>query len=144
MRKKLRNIAEYPTVFSFGALLYGAIEILFRGFTHWTMLLTGGFCLAIYHKACKLLKRTTVLIKAFFGSAIFTLLELIAGLIVNIKLKWNIWDYSRRFMNYKGQICPLFSFLWFLISIPAAWICSAFEFFCGEKPREKLDTEKKR
>ena len=32
-------------IFLVGCVSYGMIEILFRGFTHWSMVLTGGACL---------------------------------------------------------------------------------------------------
>ena len=31
-------------VFSLGAASYGMMEMLFRGYSHWTMILTGGAC----------------------------------------------------------------------------------------------------
>ena len=34
-------------LFCFGALGYGAIEVTFRGHTHWTMLVAGGLCLLL-------------------------------------------------------------------------------------------------
>ena len=42
-------------IFLLGALGYGAVETLWRGGTHWTMLLTGGVCfLLIYLNATRL------------------------------------------------------------------------------------------
>ena len=35
--------------FAIGSVLYGTIEILWRGYTHWTMLLAGGICLALFY-----------------------------------------------------------------------------------------------
>ena len=35
---------EYSLVFLFGGVGYGILEILWRGYTHWTMLITGGVC----------------------------------------------------------------------------------------------------
>ena len=32
-------------VFLLGGTAYGMMEILFRGYTHWTMVLTGGACI---------------------------------------------------------------------------------------------------
>ena len=31
-------------VYSIGAVGYGIIEVLFRGYTHWSMLIAGGLC----------------------------------------------------------------------------------------------------
>lgn len=40
-----------------------------------------------------------------------TLIELIGGLI-GLKNNVKLWDYSNRWGNYKGIICPLFSAIW--------------------------------
>ena len=44
-----------------------------------------------------------------------TLIELIGGLIFIKGCGIKIWDYSDRWGNYKGLICPLFTFIWTLI-----------------------------
>ena len=56
------------------------------------------------------------------GAIIITLLELIAGIIVNIILGWNVWDYSNLPGNLLGQICPQFTVLWFLLSAVAVYL----------------------
>lgn len=49
----------------------------------------------------------------FFGiGALMTLIELIGGEIFIIGFKVKLWDYSKRLLNYKGIICPLFFFIW--------------------------------
>ncbi len=45
---------------------------------------------------------------------LMTLIELIAGIIFIEGMHIRLWDYSKRWLNYKGLICPLFSFLWTL------------------------------
>ena len=35
---------EFLSIYVFGAIGYGALETLWRGYTHWTMIVTGGFC----------------------------------------------------------------------------------------------------
>ena len=41
---------EQLFVFFIGAAGYGLLEILWRGYTHWTMLICGGICFfLIYH-----------------------------------------------------------------------------------------------
>jgi len=44
-----------------------------------------------------------------------TLIELIAGLIFIKGMHIKLWDYSNRWGNFKGVICPLFSFIWFVV-----------------------------
>ncbi len=45
-----------------------------------------------------------------------TLIEYIAGLIFIKGMKIKLWDYSNRWGNIQGIVCPLFSFLWLLVS----------------------------
>ncbi len=57
--------------------------------------------------------------KALFGSAIITVLELFAGILLNIKMGLAIWNYSEVTYNILGQVCPIYSFYWFLLSAVA-------------------------
>lgn len=74
-----------------------------------------------------------------------TFVEFIAGEIFVVHMKVKLWDYSERKGNYKGIICPLFSFFWaclgaiyYFIIHPhilsaLAWLSEnlAFSFFIG-------------
>lgn len=55
-----------------------------------------------------------------------TIIELIGGLSFLKTGGVKLWDYSDRKWNYKGIICPLFSFIWTLIS-------AIYYFFIGNK-----------
>ena len=140
MRKyTVSDFAEYPVVFLTGGLLYGAIEIGFRGHTHWSMLITGGACLAAFHYACKRLKRRNIFIKCLAGCLIITLFEFIAGCVVNLVFNLGVWDYSGRFLNICGQICPLFSLFWFLLCLPAALLCNLLSrLFARQRDEESI------
>lgn len=46
---------------------------------------------------------------------VMTLIEYIAGLIFIKGMKIKLWDYTNRWGNIQGIICPLFSFLWLLV-----------------------------
>lgn len=45
-----------------------------------------------------------------------TLLEYITGLIFIKGMKIKLWDYSKRWGNIQGIICPLFSLFWGIIA----------------------------
>lgn len=122
--KALRmQTAKYAAIFAVGAILYGAVEIVYRGHTHWTMVLCGGTCLAIFFAINTVLSGDSLWKRCFVGCALITALEFIVGCIVNLWLKWNVWDYSARFANVFGQICPAFCLGWYLLSIPAFKLC---------------------
>ena len=57
-----------------------------------------------------------LIILAAIGIAL-TLIELIAGLIFIKGLHMELWDYSNRWGNFKGLICPLFSLIWFGVGV---------------------------
>lgn len=112
--------------FGIGAVAYGLIEVVARGYTHWTMALTGGTVMVLLN----LINRTgelNILVKCLLGTVVITSLEFSVGMITNIALGWNVWDYSDKPLNVLGQICPQFSLVWFFLSIPAYMLCSFIE-----------------
>lgn len=104
-------------MFPIGALGYGLIEILWRGYTHFSMLLAGGICFVTFAKIGEKFKQKTLLARAVIGSAFVTAIELIFGIIFNIILKKNVWDYSKMPFNFKGQICLLYSVFWIVLGL---------------------------
>lgn len=115
----MKKFKEYSFIYCVGALLYSGIEIAFRGFTHWTMALTGGLAYLLIYITSFRIKTKGLFIRCLTGCGIITTLEFIVGCIVNRKYHMNVWDYSQRAGHILGQICPLFCFIWFLLCIPA-------------------------
>lgn len=74
------------------------------------------------------------------GAAVITLVEFVAGLIVNVWLGWDVWDYSGAPFNIMGQICLPYSALWCLAAAIAIVLDDyiRYWFFSEEKPRYKL------
>ena len=84
---------EYLMVFLLGGAGYCLIEVLWRGFTHWSMALAGGGALAfIYHIGARY-PESALWQRCAAGGLMITLVELIAGFVVNILLGWGVWDY---------------------------------------------------
>lgn len=117
------EILEKLTVFLFGAAAYCAIEILWRGYTHWTMAVAGGLCFFIIYFENTKLKNAHFLLRCAVGAASITAVELAIGIVVNIILGWNVWDYSAMPLNFLGQICLPYALLWFALCIPILFIC---------------------
>ena len=118
------KLCENILLFLSGGLTYGLLEILWRRRTHISMVITGGICfLSLFHIFRKF-RNLKLLQKCVIGSALITTFELICGLIVNLALKLNVWDYSHLRFNFLGQISLLYSFLWGLLTIPISFICS--------------------
>ena len=121
--KKKGAFVEDLTVFLSGGLIYSMIEILFRGFTHWSMTLTGGACLLIMYRHFTAHPDEGMLAKCIYGCTVITSLELLVGCVVNLLLGWNVWDYSRFRLNLFGQICLPYSLLWCVLGIPIRMLC---------------------
>ena len=115
---------EYFLVFLLGGSVYMLLEISWRSYTHWSMGICGGICFLGIYIFQKKKPNCHFLLKCLFGSLFITSNEFITGFIVNILLGWNVWDYSRLPLNLLGQICIIYSLLWFLLSYPAFKIAS--------------------
>lgn len=116
------KLSQGIIAFLIGYFTYSMIEILYRGETHWTMALTGGAAMSVLY-AINSGRTMTLLKSCFIGAIAITSIELLVGITVNIIMGWNVWDYSAVPMNFMGQICLPFSAAWFLLCIPARWVC---------------------
>ncbi len=114
---KVSKIKGNTVIFGVGAVGYGLIEILWRGYTHWSMLCAGGLSLLGLSAVAQKFKKCNIIIKALLGGGIITSLEFAFGTVFNLILKKNVWDYSRMPLNIKGQVCALYSFFWVILSM---------------------------
>lgn len=116
--KYIKSLIKYAVLFFFGGLVYYLIEILWRGYSHWTMIILGGLCFVVVGLINNILPWNMVIeLQALIGAVLITSLEFVVGLIVNVNLGWDIWDYSNVPFNFLGQICLPFSLLWYALSI---------------------------
>ena len=52
----MKNFKKYSLFFTIGAIGYAAIEIIWRGFTHWSMMIAGGLCFVLFSFVEEMLK----------------------------------------------------------------------------------------
>ena len=109
-------------VFVIGSLGYCVIEMLWRGYTHWTMAIAGGISFLLIYNV-NLRFSSKLLIKCLFSSLCITGVEFVFGILFNLILGLNIWDYSELPYNLFGQISLLYSVMWFFLSIPLIKLC---------------------
>lgn len=102
-------------IFSTGAAGYSLIEILARGYTHWTMTILGGLCLLGLYSLAVHWSERNLFVQAAAGMWLITAAEFATGLVVNLLLDWQVWDYSAEPANLLGQICLRYSFYWFCL-----------------------------
>lgn len=119
----MKKFLDRVLIFSAGASFYSLIETLWRGWTHWSMSITGGLVLLTVYSANRH-SRLPLWKRCILSAGIITLYEFVVGCIVNLQLHWRVWDYSDRPLNILGQICPLFCFLWLLLSLPLVGLCT--------------------
>lgn len=109
-------------LFGIGFYGYGLLEIIWRGYTHISMALTGGVILCILSATDTLTFKLRLLYRALIGGIIITAAELSVGMLVNVYKDYAVWDYSMLPLNYKGQICLLYSVLWCLLCLPVIFV----------------------
>lgn len=137
MKSIIKSIIKYIFLFVIGGGVYYAIETIWRGYSHWTMFILGGICFITVGLINNIFTwKTPIEIQAIVGSIIITLLEFITGIIVNIKLDWNVWDYSNLPLNILGQVCLPFTLIWIILSILIIFLDDflRYKFFSEDKP----------
>ena len=117
---------EVTVIFLFGAISYTCIEILWRGHTHPTMSVTGGACFLFIYLFRIFTPELNVIVRAVISAAVISAAEFTIGCIVNLKLGWEVWDYSALKFNFMGQVSLFYSFLWFLLSIGSDLLAGVF------------------
>lgn len=118
MGKYRRITAEYAIIYTMGALGYGLLEILWRGYTHWSMTVTGGLCFVILYRLNAQKRHWPFWQKCAAGALAVTLVEFAVGCVVNLGLGWHVWDYSAQPFSLLGQVCLGFALLWLLLCVP--------------------------
>lgn len=113
---------EYLILFLIGGIVYVLIEISYRGYSHISMFIVGGICFILISSLNELPFKMPIALQMFISCLLITGIELISGIIVNIFLHLNVWDYSLERFNFLGQICLKASIAWFFLSLPGIYI----------------------
>lgn len=137
----MKQIIKEPILFCVGGMAYNVVEVLYRGYTHWTMFVVGGLCFVLIGLINEIFSWETALWKQMLiGGTVITVVEFVAGCVVNLLLGWNVWDYSQLPLNVLGQICVPFYFVWVVLSLVGIVLDDMIRWKCfGEdKPRYKI------
>ena len=109
---------KYVFLFATGGLLYNILEMLFRGWSHWTMFILGGVCFICLGLINEIIPWEMLLWQqVLIGAGIITGLEFATGCMVSLWFGWGVWDYSQMPGNILGQVCPQFFALWLPVSL---------------------------
>ena len=123
-------------------VVYVALEVIFRGYSHPSMFVVGGLCglLVGAINQCPKFYHAPVFLQSIIGALIVLCVEFVSGCILNLWLGLGVWDYSAMWGNLWGQICPRFALLWCVLAVPAIVIFDwwSYWFGCGEQPGYRL------
>ena len=137
-KKYFETFLEYIFLFLLGGSIYYCIEIVFRGYSHFTMILVGGLCFILIGLINEVLPwETPFWQQVLLGDVIVLIIEFISGCIINLWLGLNVWDYSDLPFNLLGQICLPFALLWLPVVALAIVVDDYAKYFLGtgEKPK---------
>lgn len=142
----MKKLYKTVILFIIGGGFYLLFEVLWRAMmgsnpTHWTMFFVGGLAFILVGGINEWLPWGMSLIKqSLIGTGIILLTEFISGLILNLWLGLGIWDYSDKFLNVCGQICPQFAVAWFLLAALAIVVDDYLRYwlFGEEKPHYQI------
>ena len=141
MLKLYNRTLKYILLFFIGGYSYCGVELLFRGFSHISMLIAGGICFILIGLLNDVFPhRISIISQMVISSLIITTVEFIVGMFVNVWLDLNVWDYSNLPYNFMGQICLLYTNIWFFLSLAAILLDDYLKYFLlGEdKPSYKI------
>lgn len=105
------------------------------------MMIAGGICFILIGLINEVYSWEVAFVSQMvISSTIITAVEFISGLIVNVWMGLDVWDYSGQPYNLMGQICILYSIIWFFLSPLAILMDDYLRYFLlgEEKPRYKI------
>lgn len=109
---------KHLIIFSLGGIFYLMIEMLWRGYSHWSMFVLGGACFLIIGLINEHSRGRIILpLQMLIGAAAITVLEFAVGYVVNIKMGLNVWSYYDMPYNIMGQVCLPYMILWVFLSL---------------------------
>ena len=104
------KIWKKAVLFYLGGMIYCALELLWRGWSHGSMFVLGGLCFLLIGGLGRVDPRLPLPARMLLAAVVVTALELGCGLLVN--RQYQVWDYRHLPMNFHGQICLPFFLLW--------------------------------
>ena len=113
--------------------IYCMIEILFRGWSHWSMFVLTGFlgvfCVDSINNTLSF--DCDYIVQILISTILCTIGEGISGIILNVWLQLNVWDYSKMAFGtfFFGQCNILFCFAWALIISVVIFYCDAYNYY---------------
>lgn len=111
-------------LWTWGGAVYFLLEVAWKTIRgeperiSWTMLILAVIlCILVERAGAELPWEVPLWLQALACAVLVTLTELAAGLILNVWLGLDVWDYSHLWGNLWGQICPQFALIWWALCL---------------------------
>ena len=111
-------------LWSWGGTVYYFLEVIWKLLREeperisWTMLVVAILlCIPVERCGAELPWSCPLWLQAAGCAALVTVVELAAGIVLNVWMGLGVWDYSHLPGNLWGQICPQFSALWWVMCL---------------------------
>ena len=140
----MKNLIKHLILLLTGGALYYCIELMARGFSHWTMLFVGGICFILIGIINEIMPKIPLVWQMILSAVIITAVEFVSGCILNIWLGLDIWDYSDETFNLIGQISLKHSIYWFFLSSIGIIVDDYIRYFLFGEERPKYTFFKRR
>lgn len=137
----MKSLIKEMALWLIGGIIYYAAEMVFRGRSHWTMIVVGGICFLICGGLNEWFSfKMPLLLQGGVCACLVTIVEFFAGCVLNLWLQMNIWDYSNMPLNLYGQICFPFTILWVFVCMIGVVVDDYLRYwlFDEEKPHYKI------
>lgn len=122
--------------------VYYSVEILWDGSSHWSMFILGGVCGVLIGLLNEhyLTWDMPIWKQVLYGECIVLPLEFVTGLIVNVWLGLNVWDYSHIPLNIMGQTSLPFAIVFIPVILLAIFMDDFYRwlFLHEQKPKYSL------
>ena len=130
-------------LWTWGGTVYYLLEVAYKSLTghperiSWTMLVIAILlCIPVERCGAELPWDCPLWLQALCCAMLVTAVEFVSGLVLNVWLGLDIWDYSDLPFNFMGQICLQFFFVWWglcFVFIPV-FDCLRWAVEGGERP----------
>ena len=115
LTKYSRILLKYAVLAATGGFVYYGIENIWRGVgnSHPYMIIVGGACFVLLGAVNHYLPwEMCFTSQMMIAGLTITAVELASGLLLNVYLGLDLWNYSDVKYNFMGQICLSYAYLW--------------------------------
>ena len=103
--KTIKVLLKYLFLLCVGGSIYYLVEVLYRGYSHYTMFFVGGICFILIGLLNEGMSWDLCIEKQVgLGLAAVLIVEFISGCILNLWLGLHIWDYSKLPFNIRANM----------------------------------------